>query len=105
MLWSALLRPTLVPLIATLAASAFAADIPSVGFDIRTYGAKGDGATLDTAAINKAIDAAHANGGGTVIVPAGMWLSGSIHLQSNITLYLGEGATILATSDAAAYDQ
>src|SRR5262245_8049091 len=65
-------------------------------YDVRTFGAKGDGKTLDTTAINKAIEAAAANGGGTVRFPAGSYLSFSIHLKSNITLYLDQGATIVA---------
>ena len=72
-------------------------------FNIRTFGATGDGKTLDTAAINKTIDAAAAAGGGTVYFPAGNYASVSIHLKSNIALYLDQGATIIAaetTSDA-----
>src|SRR5262245_42249868 len=65
-------------------------------YDVRTFGAKGDGKTLDTIAINKAIDAAAAAGGGTVNFPAGTYLSVSIHLKSNITLHLDQGATIVA---------
>jgi len=65
-------------------------------YDVRAFGAKGDGQTLDTAAINKAIEAAAANGGGTVRFPAGMYLSFSIRLKSNIALYLDQGATIVA---------
>ena len=65
-------------------------------FDIRTYGAKGDGKTVDTPAINKAIEAAAAAGGGTVLFPAGTWLCFSIHLKSHVSLYLSQGATILA---------
>jgi polygalacturonase len=65
-------------------------------FDVKTFGAVGDGKTVDTAAINKAIDAAHAAGGGTVEFSPGTYLSFSIHLQSNIALYLKHGATILA---------
>lgn len=65
-------------------------------YDVRTFGAKGDGQTLDTSAINKAIEAAAAHGGGTVRFPAGIYLSFSIRLKSNITLYLDQGATILA---------
>jgi polygalacturonase len=84
---------------------ALAADLPAYLFDVTSYGAKGDGATLDTAAINKAIEAAHAAGGGTVYIPAGTYLSGSIHLQSNVALFLRQGSTILATSDPAAYDE
>lgn len=74
-------------------------------FDITRYGAVGDGQTLSTAAINKAIDAASAAEGGTVYFPAGVWLSGSIHLKSNVALFLDGGATILATSDPKAYDE
>ena len=65
-------------------------------FDVRTFGATGDGKTLDTAAINKAIEAAAAAGGGTVYFPAGTYLSFSIRLKSNIELHLVQGATIIA---------
>jgi hypothetical protein len=70
----------------------------SVGkqFDVMSFGAKGDGKTIDTAAINNAIDAAADSGGGTVQFPAGSFLSYSIHLKSNIALYLSPGATIVA---------
>ena len=75
-------------------------------YDVKRFGAKADGKTLDTPAINKAIDAAAAAGGGTVFFPAGNYLSVSIHLKSNIALYLEQGATIVAanTSDDARYD-
>ena len=65
-------------------------------YDVRAFGARGDGKTLDTPAINKAIDAAAAAGGGTVRFPAGTYLCFSIRLKSNIALYLDHGATILA---------
>ncbi len=80
-----------------------AADNPRY-FDITKYGAAGDGKTLDSPAINKAIDAASAAGGGTVYIPAGTFLSGSIHLKSNISLYLDQGSTLLASDDPGAYD-
>ena len=67
-----------------------------VGHNVRQYGAKGDGATVDTAAINRAIDAAVASGGGTVFFPAGVYLSYSIHLKSKVGLHLDQGAVILA---------
>lgn len=65
-------------------------------YNVRTFGAKGDGESLDTPAINKAIETAAAAGGGTVRFPAGNYLSVSIRLKSNITLYLDQGATIVA---------
>ena len=68
---------------------------PSV-FDIKTFGAVGDGKTLDTPSINKAIEAASAAGGGTVFFPAGTYLCFSIRLKSNVALFLDHGATILA---------
>ncbi len=66
------------------------------GFDVRAYGAVGDGRALDTDAINAAIEAAHAAGGGTVCFPAGTYASFTIRLRSNVTLMLGMGATLLA---------
>jgi polygalacturonase len=71
--------------------------------DVRAYGAVGDGRTLDTDAINRAIEAAAAAGGGTVFFPAGTYLSFSIRLQSNIALHLDQGATLLAAKPADGY--
>ncbi|MBD1395353.1 rhamnogalacturonidase [Mucilaginibacter glaciei] len=68
-------------------------------YNVRDFGAKGDGKMLDSKAINKAIDAAAKAGGGTVFLPAGNYLSGSIHLKSDISVYLEQGATIIATSE------
>src|SRR5579875_1484880 len=65
-------------------------------FDVRAYGATGDGKTVDTPAVNRAIDAAAAAGGGTVLFPAGTYLCFSIHLRSNVGLHLDQGAVILA---------
>ena len=75
-------------------------------YNVKKFGATGDGKTLDTQAINKAIDAAAAAGGGTVYFPAGNYLSVSIHLKSNIALYFDQGATIIAatTSETTKYD-
>ncbi len=74
-------------------------------FNVRDFGAAGDGKALDSPAINKAIDAAAQAGGGTVLLPAGTYLSGSIHLKSNIHLRIDAGATILgAPQDRKAYD-
>ena len=68
----------------------------AVVYSVRAFGARGDGKTVDTPAINRAIDAAHAAGGGTVHFPASTYLCFSIRLKSNIALYLDQGAKILA---------
>jgi len=81
---------------------------PTLGqnyFNVRNFGAVGDGKNLDSPAINKAIETAAAGGGGTVLVPAGTYLSGSIRLKSNIHLLIDAGATILgAPQSLNAYD-
>jgi len=64
--------------------------------DVRAFGDTGDGKTLDTAAINKAIEQAASEGAGTIRFPAGTYLSFSIRLKSNITLFLDQGATLVA---------
>jgi polygalacturonase len=71
------------------------AEKPSV-FDVRSFGATGDGKTIDTPAINAAIEAAAAVGGGTVVFPAGTYGCFSIRLKSFVDLSLQQGATILA---------
>ena len=74
-------------------------------FNVRDYGAKGDGKALDSPAINAAIEAAVRDGGGQVLLPAGTYLSGSIRLKSNIDLHLSAGCTILAApASMKAYD-
>jgi len=82
-----------------------AADSPNC-FNVRDFGAAGDGRNLDSPAVNKAIDAAVASGGGTVLIPAGTYLCGSLHLRSNIHLVIDAGATILgAPQNLNAYDE
>src|SRR5579864_3438208 len=71
------------------AQSALAGTAPgSHTLDVRQHGAAADGKTNDTAAINRAIQAASASGGGTVHFPAGAYLAYSIHLRSRVTLHL-----------------
>jgi polygalacturonase len=65
-------------------------------FNVKTYGATGDGKTVDTPAINKAIEAVAAAGGGTLLFPAGTYVCFTIHLRSHVDLYLSRGCTILA---------
>ena len=67
-------------------------------FNVRTYGATGDGKTVDTPAINKAIEAVAAAGGGTLLFPAGTYVCFTIHLRSKVDLYLSPGCTILAAA-------
>lgn len=75
-------------------------------FDVREYGAVGDGNNIDSPAVNKAIEAAASAGGGTVYFPAGTYACYSIRLKSNIALYLDHGSTILAAdkTSEAGYD-
>jgi polygalacturonase len=83
--------------------------VPNSGvYDVKAFGASGDGKAIDSPAINRAIEAAVAAGGGTVRFPAGNYLCYSIHLKSKVALYLEQGATIVAadatSSGAAGYD-
>jgi hypothetical protein len=74
-------------------------------FNVEDFGAKGDGFTLDTAAINSAIEACAKAGGGQVLLPAGEFLSGTIHLRSHVTLYLAPGAILAGTTNLNSYTQ
>jgi polygalacturonase len=91
--------------IATLASAATAKSLRTgaAGTDVRAYGATGDGHRSDTAAINAAIDAAAAQGGGIVRIPAGEYICHTIHLRDGITLYLERGA-VLRAAPAGQYD-
>lgn len=76
---------------------------PARDFDIAAYGARGDGRTDCTAAFRRAIAACADAGGGRVVVPAGRWNTGPIHLRSNVELHVREGATIAFSTDPGAY--
>jgi len=79
----------------------------AIGYNVRDYGAIGDGKTIDSPAINQAIEAASANGGGLIYFPAGTYRSYSIRLKDNIHLYLENGAVLEAASPSAkqGYDE
>ena len=72
-------------------------------YNIRDFGAKGDGKTLDTAALQAAIDACTRDGGGTVLVPSGTFVIGTTELKSNVTLHLAASATLLGSGEGKDY--
>jgi hypothetical protein len=74
-------------------------------FNVLSYGAAGDGSTLDTDAINKSIAACADAGGGQVLFPPGRYLSGTLHLRSHVMLYLAAGATLVGTTNLAQYQR
>jgi hypothetical protein len=76
---------------------------PDHFFSARTFGATGDGKTLDTAAIQRAINACTQSGGGIVYVAPGTYLTGTLVLKSNVNFHLESGATILGSKDLADY--
>jgi hypothetical protein len=91
---------------AGVAATRESASIPLPGarfHDIRDSGAKGDGVSLDTAAVQSAIDACNQNGGGTVLVPPGDFVIGTIELRSNVTLHLAAQGRLLGSPDITHY--
>ncbi|MGC9395057.1 MAG: glycoside hydrolase family 28 protein [Anaerolineae bacterium] len=76
---------------------------PHITYNVLDFGATGDGETLDTAALQAAIEACSQAGGGTVHVPAGQYVTGSLFLKSHVTLYLDAGATLLGSQNTADY--
>jgi hypothetical protein len=73
-------------------------------FDIRNLGAKGDGLTKDTSAIQAAIDKAAGSTGGTVLVPPGNYVSGTLHLRSDVTLRIEKGARLMFSPEDSDFD-
>lgn len=78
-------------------------NLPSV-YDIQTFGAVGDGTTMNTKAIQRAVDCVSGNGGGTIYFPPGDYLTGTLRLRDNVTLYLEMGCTIWGSTDLDHYD-
>jgi hypothetical protein len=66
-------------------------------YNIQDFGAKGDGKTLNTAAIQSAIDACHKDKGGTVLIPAGDFIAGTLELKSNVTLHIAAAGKLLGS--------
>ena len=76
---------------------------PDYEVNIRDFGALSDGVTLNTEAINNAIKAVSSKGGGKVIIPEGLWLTGPVVLLSNVNLYAEKNALIVFSSDTSLY--
>src|SRR5688572_19919964 len=94
-------RTALVIVLMACMMSVYAA--PPVVIDISRYGAVGDGKVLNTLAIQKAINDCHQQGGGKVIFPAGIWLSGTIVIKDNVTLQFNKDARLLGSTDLNQY--
>jgi polygalacturonase len=86
-----------------LAASQALGSARGVKISIVDHGAVGDGSTLNTNAIQRAIDTCSRQGGGTVTVPAGRFVTGTILLKDNVTLQVDEGAVLLGSTNPADY--
>jgi polygalacturonase len=79
---------------------------PNLGartYNVRDFGAKGDGTTLDTAAVQSTIDACNKDQGGTVLVPGGVFLIGTIEMKSNVTLHIAQSGKLLGSADGKQY--
>lgn len=72
-------------------------------YNIADFGAKGDGKTMNTSSINLAIEKCNASGGGTVVVPAGNFLTGTIVMHSNVNLHLEPGSVLSGSKDTIDY--
>lgn len=72
-------------------------------YNITDFGAKGDGKTLDTQAVQLAIDACHKEQGGTVLVPAGVFVIGTVEMKSNVTLHIAAQGKLLGSADGKQY--
>ena len=96
---------------AFLPVSATGRTFPSAGgdksgvYDVRDFGARGDGVSADTKSLQAAIDAAHAAGGGEVRVPAGHYVTGSLFLRSNVDFNVCAGATVEGSTNPADYNK
>ena len=78
-------------------------DLGARTYNVRDFGAKGDGIALDTSAVQSAIDACNRDKGGTVLVPAGTFVIGTVEMKSNVTLHVAAGGTLLGSADGKQY--
>src|SRR5437660_2519228 len=78
-------------------------DLGARTYNIRDFGAKGDGTTLDTAPVQAAIDACNKDQGGTVLVPAGVFVIGTVEMKSNVTLHIAAQGKLLGSADGTQY--
>jgi polygalacturonase len=85
------------------AGTAAAHDLGARVYNVRDHGARGDGKTLDTAAVQSAIDACNRDGGGTVLIPGGTFQIGTIEMKSNVTLHIAAAGTLLGSADGKQY--
>ena len=95
-----MLHPALAAVLLLVARGPDALAAEAKAFNVRDYGARGDGRTLDTAAINRAVEACAAAGGGRVVLPPGRYLSGTVKLASDLDFVLDAGATLVGSLDA-----
>jgi polygalacturonase len=93
-----MLKPLLALASCCAVLCSFAIGSPAV-YNVRDFGAAGDGATLDTAALNRAIDTCTKAGGGTVVLPPGRYLTGTVQLKSHVTFEIQAGATLLGSEN------
>jgi polygalacturonase len=93
----------LLPVVIFVLTASAVTTAPGKTVDATKTGAIGDGATVNTAAIQKAIDDCSADGGGTIQFPAGRFVTGTIQLKDNVTLRLDENAVLLGSTNAADY--
>ena len=91
----------LIPTIDACAADASAEKV----FNVKEFGAVGNGTFVDTKAIQKAANAAYAAGGGLVVIPAGNYLSGALFFKNGVDLEIQEGATLISTVDSDDFPQ
>ena len=97
-------RYAILPVLSATASLVCSVAAAHGAFDVRDFGAKGDGETKDTAAIQRAIDAANEAGGGEVLLPKGVYLSGSVFLKSGVDFHLAEDAVLKGSPDPADYN-